>query len=559
MQEKHSTFALKTENWLSSKSNLLFYVLLGAYTLFSLLYFNVKPSIAGDDSSYIIRAINFIETNKFPTYQGPAYPLFLSLIIWIAGMNLIILKLTSTAFMIGFIFIFYRSFRGKVSYISLFYTMAILSTSHHFLFFASQTYSEAFFIVLQAILFYFVFKGMSSRPNIWIPDKIEITFLVCISLLCVALFLTRTVGFGAIVAIVVFYLLQKQFARVLYLSIFFAGILFLFYNGRYAGWGIPVKSGEQSSQLLQKNPYDKTEGREDFKGFLTRYKDNSNLYLSKHLMRIAGFRSEGNRNISPILTITLYLIFLIGLVYFARKNKALFFTSIYLAIMLGITFFSLQKTWDQYRLIIPFVPLALLVLSESLISPGKDKKLFFIDNLVLAAFLVSAGLTFNNGTKTIDITTLSKNLNGDKLYGYTPDWVNYLKMAEYCHNELDEKMFVACRKPNMARIYGKGKKFHGIYRIPSKNADELVQYLKERDISHVMMASLRKNPQRYTGQSINTIQRFLAVIVNQYPNSLEVVKKFGSQEPTYLFKINYAATEPDKTIIKNDTIQQSGN
>jgi len=381
---------------------------------------------------------------------------------------------------------------------------------------------------------------MESNEMSWMPTKKQFMFLVLVSLICVLLFFTRTIGFGALLALLVYLGLQKSFKQLVYISVLFAILLSLFVGIRSIGWEAPKKSGEQSSQLLNKNPYDKSEGKEDFKGFLMRFKDNSNLYLSKHLMRIVGFRSSKINSVKPIISIVLYALFIIGFFRFRKKNKYLFFTAIYLAMMLGITFFSLQKIWDQYRLIIPFVPFILMVVIESVLYLSSNKQLAFIQKILPAVLILSVVLTLGRGVKTMDIPTLAKNLKGDKLAGYTPDWVSYLQMAEYCHTNLDEEQFVACRKPNMARIYGKGKKFHGIYRIPSNNPDELVQYLKERNVSHIIMGRLRKNPYVYTGQTINTIQRFMSMIVKKYPDAFKLVKKFGNQEAAYLFKIDYA-------------------
>ena len=530
---------LKIETWLAERSNLLFYIFLAVYILFSFLYFNVKPSIAGDDSAYIIKAIDFIESGKFPIYQGPIYPIFLSFIIAIAGMNLLLLKVSSLIFMVGFILVFYRTFKGKVSYVSLFYTIGILSISHLFLYFSSQTFSEALFLLLQAGLFYQMFRSFTHSEGGWLPDKKEIIFVVLVSLLSVLLFLTRTIGFGALLAVVVFFMVERKFKRAVFVAILFVALLGTFFAVRSLAWDVPLESGEQSSQLMSKNPYDKSEGNENFKGFITRFKDNSNLYLSKHLMRIIGFRAELKNSVKPPIAMAVYVIFIFGFLHFARKNKYLFFTSVYLAIMLGITFFSLQKIWDQYRLIVPFVPLMLIVLVESLVYIGTIKQFQFVRKVLLALLILSLILTFGKGVKSMDIPTLNKNLKGDMLAGYTPDWISYLQMAEYCKANLSEQQLVACRKPDVARIYGKGKKFYGIYRIPSDNPDELIKYLKERNITHIIMGSLRKNPNEYTGQTINTIQRFLAIIVKKYPQAFKQVEKFGNQEPTYLFEIIY--------------------
>ncbi|SMO51252.1 Dolichyl-phosphate-mannose-protein mannosyltransferase [Saccharicrinis carchari] len=535
----------RLESWLIQRANSLFYLLLAVFVVFSFLYFNVKPSIAGDDSSYIIRGINFLESGIFPTYQGPVYPLLLSLIILLAGMNLLVLKLSSLVFMVGFIIVFYRTFKEKVSYTALFYTMAILSVSHLFLFFSSQTFSEALFLLLQAGLFYLLFKGMSLNEGGWLPSKKELAFILLVALCCVLLFLTRTIGFGALLATVLFFMVERKFKRALYVTVFFVALLSAFFTLRSQIWEVPVSSGEQSSQLMSKNPYDSSEGKEDFLGFVARFKDNSNLYLSKHLMRIIGFRSDSINTVKPPISFALYLLFIFGFLRFAQKNKYLYFTSVYLAIMLGITFFSLQKIWDQYRLIIPFVPLMLVVLVQILVDMSKVKHFVFIRKVLPVVLLLSVVLTFGKGVKSMDIPTLAKNIKGDMLAGYTPDWVSYLQMAEYCHDNLSEQQVVACRKPNLARIYGKGKKFHGIYRIPSNDPDELIQYLKERNISHIILGSLRKNPKQFTGQTINTIQRFMAIIFKKYPKTFKLVHKFGNQEPAYLYEIHYPDFETE--------------
>ncbi|WP_075590311.1 glycosyltransferase family 39 protein [Labilibacter marinus] len=527
------------EAWLKSNANIVFYFLLGVYTLFSFLYFNVKPSIAGDDSSYIISAINFLDSGRFPTYQGPLYPILLSLIISITGMNIVALKLTSTLFMIAFVIIFYRSFKDRISYISLFYTIALLSISNYFLFFSSQTFTEALFIMLQASLFLILFKNINDKDKKWKPAKREIIYLVSTTFLCTLMFLTRTIGFGAPLALVIFYLFQKNYQRATYTTVLFAIFLSLFFVVRTNIWDAPVKSGKQTSQLLNKDPYDASKGQESAVGFLVRFKDNSNQYLSKHFMRFIGVRSIKKNTQKPTITLILYALFILGFIIHYRKNNFLLFTGIYLAIMLGITFFSLQKLWDQYRLIIPFIPLILIFLSESVLAYGEKHKLKYVTKVFPLILLLSLALAAGKGIKTIDLTTLSKNIRGDKLAGYTPDWISYLTMAEYCHKNLKEDELVACRKPNMARIYGKGKKFHGIYRIPANEPDALIAYLKEREVSHIMLASLRKNPYAYTGQTINTIQRFMSVIVKKYPKSFKLVKKFGEHEPTYLFKIDY--------------------
>ena len=69
--------------------------------LFGLLLFEPKVSIGGDDSMYINRAYNFIYKGSFPTFQGPLYPIFLGLIIYVFGTKLILFKFISLFSYIG--------------------------------------------------------------------------------------------------------------------------------------------------------------------------------------------------------------------------------------------------------------------------------------------------------------------------------------------------------------------------------------------------------------------------------------------------------------------------
>ncbi len=538
--ETPRSFDVKLENFLQRNSNVIFYIFICLLTIFSFLYFNARASIAGDDSTYITRAMNFWESGTFPTYQGPLYPIVLSLFVGLSGMNLVVLKLTSFVFILGFVVLLYHSYKGKIPHTALFFAIAILSVSHLFLFFSSQTYSEPLFLVLQGVFFLLLLKKLDlPEAENWKFSTQEHKYLLSISLLAFLMYLTRTVGFGAILSVCLYFLLKKNYKRSLYLAFSFSLILFAFISIKSAVWDIPVDAGEQTIQLLNKHPYDSSKGKEDIAGFISRFKDNSNLYLSKHFLRIIGLRSTKKNTVEPFLTVLLYAIFISGFFWYRKRNNTLYFTSIYLAIMLGITFFSLQKLWDQYRLIIPFVPLIILFLSSTIIHLSRERKITFISKFFPAFLLLSLLLTLGSGTKNIDLPTLSKNLNGDKLAGYTPDWVNYLQMVEFVEGKLPKDSYVACRKPNIARIYGNRKKFYGIYRIPSDKPDELLKALQEKHVTHIIMGSLRKNPKKFTGQTINTIRRYMSVIAKAYPNTFRLIKQYGDKEPAYLFEIDY--------------------
>jgi hypothetical protein len=51
------------------------WVFMALTLLFSLLLYDPKISLSGDDSFYINRASEFIHSFKFPSFQGPLYPM----------------------------------------------------------------------------------------------------------------------------------------------------------------------------------------------------------------------------------------------------------------------------------------------------------------------------------------------------------------------------------------------------------------------------------------------------------------------------------------------------
>lgn len=532
--------APKIEKWLAKNSNYVFYGLLTIFVLSSLLHFSLRLSIAGDDSTYITRALNFIESGRYPDYQAPLYPIFLSGIIAIVGIHIPILKLCSLFLILIFMVLFYRTFKNKINYLSLTYSFAILSICSYFIFFSSQTYSEPLFLVFTILFINQSFKWVHKEvPTYWTPNKSDIKeiLLVCVFALC--MYLTRTVGIGAIISLAIFLLISKDYKRALWSIITFGILLILFNTIRDLIWDIPSSDSVQALQLLNKNPYNASEGKEDLLGFVHRFIDNSNLYLSKHFLRSIGFRNELNNTVSPFATIGIYALYVWGVFISFKNNKYLLYTAIFITTMLGITFITLQKLWDQYRLIIPFLPFMLIFMGNALISLFNTKRLKKYKEIVFVIFATSIILTGWNSSKKIDIDNLSQNFNGNIYAGFTPDWISYLEMVNYVNTELPKDSYVACRKPNIARIYANGKKFYGIYRIPTDHPHDLADILIEKGITHVIMGSLRKNPAIYTGKSINTIQRFISPMGRLCPEAFSIVKKFGEQEPTYLIKIDY--------------------
>ncbi len=525
---------------LSKRDNVIFIILFFCNIIFAFLLFNFKVHEGGDDSAYILRAFWFVNEFRFPTFQGPLYPIVLSLFIWIFGLNVTLLKALSTVFILAHLYFFYKAYRNNVPSLLLVFSMIIISINAYILTYASLTYSEAFFMMLQAAMIFYFFKYfISSTPSNDLKKSYG-RYLI-LGLLIFLMGITRTIGYAALGVVVFFFIVEKQWRSIapsiLSFGVFY-GLLRLIkifvFNMRN------IQFDSQLNRLLLKDPYKASEGKEDIAGFFERLIGNSNLYISKHLYRFMGLRPESTTDTMPALTILTILIFVVGLIIIFRKNKYLFFTGLYALAMSGITFFILQTRWDQARMILVYYPLILLFLTATIYYIGKIPKFSLLKIFLVLLMITLFFTTLNVTTQKIKThqDELVNNLHGNKLYGFTPDWINYIKMSEYAAKNVPDSVNIACRKASISFIYGK-RKFVGISKVPSQNGEELLQELKEKNVRYVIMASLRRYPNQKTEHTINTIQRYLYHIQKKYPHIIQQVHKIGADEEAYLFRLNY--------------------
>lgn len=519
-------------------ANLVAGIILFVTFIMGLCLFNMRVDEGGDDSTYITRAMDLVSNGTYPTYQGPLYPIFLGAFIRLFGAHLLLLKATSFVLILLSQYLFYRVLRHNINIRIVFAVMFLMGINSWYLFFGSMTYSEAFYIVLQYLLFGFLLRydGASCKSKAQTAlHSLPVAALV------VASFLVRTVGFGFGIASVIYLCLRRQFLKAAMLVGAMAAVLFLWLGVRTAVWGEVKSDNRQIESLMQVHPYQVEDGQETISGYFGRVVDNSNLYVSKHLMRILGFRKADDRTTSPLITILVYALFAFGTYKAWRRNRAVFLLAVTSIVMLGITFVVLQALWDQVRLIIPYVPIALIVLFYGLFQFFKlfaGKKAHLISMVVV---ILCSMLTFAQSFGKMDSDVLKHNLSGDVLYGYTPDWYNYLSVCAVVYDQLPADAYVACRKPNMACIYSGGHKFYGIYNFTSEDADELVDNLREHNVTHMIVASLRRDPLVPRGEVINTIHRYMHFIVKKYPQAFHLCGSCGGEnnEPTYLFEVDY--------------------
>jgi hypothetical protein len=539
----------KFENWAAKNDSKIFISLIVACLFLSFISFNARISEAHDDALYLEGGWRYV--NEFPKYfytqNAPLYPMVLALLIKILGFKLIIFKLFSVIFnLLGFAF-FYKALKGKVPAIVFIPVAIFQATNHLIIYFASMTFTEAFYFFLQGLFFFYAVKIVETVKENGADLKSQVKLWLMFGL---SMFLLGTAKSAAIVvipAVILFFALEKNWKA--------AGISlgsYLAFKIPYELlvkliWAAPNQFKGQSRILLQKDPYDKALGNEDFAGFIYRFFENCNLAFSKRFYQVIGWREDTNVDTYPFLALITIAIALVGFwKLYKNKNKVMTLLGLFAGAQLFLSYLILQTKWDQPRITLVCLPVILIMMLYALHSftskPGMGQTVYIAIAVLLTGSVLTSSL--KRGFKNLPV--IQKNLKGDKYYGYTPDWQNFLKCSEWCSDSLPENSLVASRKAPMSFVYGNGKRFFPIYSVIAKdtatnmsNPDSALAYFKRNNVTHIMLGSLRANPNEPGAGVINTVHHILVPIAEKYPEKLRPIHTEGAFEETELYEILY--------------------
>jgi hypothetical protein len=528
----------KLDNWFERNDKKMFYVVLICSTLVSLLLFDSKVSAGGDDSSYIERAWSFLYENKYPFFQGPAYPVSLSLFIKIFGLNVIALKFFSLLCQLGFVFFTYKAFVKRIPYTVLYALLFFIAFNNYIQYYSSQTFTETFFLFLQSIAIYVTFKLIDKIDvNIGWVEELKKNYLkwLLFGALFLLLSLAKSIAFASVLGVLAYFILNKNYKQAVYAAAAFLLIRIIYQVICTKLYG--PNTSDQMELLLRKDLYKPDGGHEDFSGMIDRFFNNFNTYISLHMYRIMNIRKTETLVIIPALSYISAIILGICTFISYKKNKYIFFSGIYFILLCVGIFFGVQAANMQDRLIIIVMPLIFMVLFYGAYeltkkSPGAQYAVvIFSAIMLLRTMFITFSLAKDN------TVALRKNLGGDIYYGYTPDWENFLKMSKYCADSLQPDAQVLSRKPNMSFIYSNGKKFVPQYIVNTMDADSVLMAWKQQNVSYILLAKLRKDPKKNNGEVINTIHRMLGPVYQKYPQKVKLVKTIGTAESCELYQL----------------------
>jgi len=510
--------------------------------ILALTQFNYKVSEANDDSMYLEDAFKFSKDFfGYYTANAPFYSMLLSVLIRLFGFELMLLKMTGVVFMIFHLWFLYKAFENRIPYLILFFVILFTALNNYMLYFASMTFTEQFFMMQQGLFFYLFFKSYDQiKAGQAFISSLKNWILPGLSLFVMSL--SRNVAIGIIIPVFAFLLFDKKFKSIISFLVGFLIFRTPFEIFRKAMWGAQDQYSNQVTKLIRwKDPYDPSKGVEDFNGFVERFTGNYGLYICKRFFQIIGFVSDNDFTIHPGLGFIFFVLLAIASFFIIRhKEKHLLFVLLYTGALTCITFIVLQTRWDQPRMILIFVPLIFIILITPIYNLVRNKSRFSQILFILFPFIIIVSVLISTINETAaNLPVIKKNLKGEIFYGYTNDWQNFLKLSRWCADSLPPDAYVASRKAPMSFIYGKGKQFFPVYQADVTDPDSVLALFKKENVTHVILASLRRNPQKNDGYIINTMHRMLIPVSQKYPEKLTLVKQVGASEPAYLYKINY--------------------
>lgn len=531
--------------WCSSHTRgfLIASLLLGLVISFT--QFDVKPSIGGDDTAYVLQAMKFVATGQVPVnFRTPGYPLFLALFVWLGGVNLIFLKMTSLACFGGLIVSFYIVFKNRLEPQIFYPALLLIAINPLVIEYSYQTYSEMFFALLAIWAVHFVLNSAKNNKSL---DTIVA------GVLTMAAFYVRIVGVTIGGAAALYYLSRRQWKSA---GIFLAVCVLLYSPLKIYQTVSGVNSFEQASILLLKNPYNVADGKETIGGFGERFVNNImndlnyqiptslSLPTSDELAMADGrFLPNGMAFVALLFS----LVVAAGLKVAIDERPQQGFRLIAFTVIIYVAFvaLALQNLFATPRMLMPIVPFLVICLLLGwrwvLMRIAKQSKVAELSSGVKSTFLVGLGVVLFLNIVQADVRIsanfpiLRENLSGNQFAGFTEDWVNYLKASQWIGRNIPKSgTVVMCRKPELFQIYNNGFEAYGTYQIDQTNADSLVSRWRRTGITHMLYDNF---------QWSSTLRRYVQPVADKYSKMFELIHQEGTEYPSFVYRLNYAVVD----------------
>lgn len=430
-----------TDNWL-----LILFLLV--YLLLSLLLFDPRLFIGGDNASYTILAESIVKGKGYRDIHLPeepqhtkfpfGFPLLLSLPMLLFGSNFIVLKFFVLLTGLCSIFFLYKISEMLLGNKVLLHMPLYLSLPL-LIMYNCRILSEVPFICVSLGALYFFMKAREKRVLFYYLSFIFATYS----------FLIRTSGITLVIAMVVFLLIKKEYKHLLVFIFIFGAVVIPWY---IRSAGIPQ---EQSyiDQIIAKDPYQPMLGRAGITDYALRIWNNVSFYFTRAVPKaiIPVITSE-----FPLVLVDFLVLAFVAVGFLSQVRR---YTVVELYFLFTLCLLLLwPEVWSSDRFLLPIVSILSLYLVVGMCWVAKKIHIPVFPYVLIAAIVILNAVVLGINARNM-LVIRGQFIAGDRYAGYREDWRNYFAIVEAVKENIPKDKIIMARKPQFVYLVAGNKSF----------------------------------------------------------------------------------------------------
>ncbi len=432
---------------LLGRNKYLFLFLL-VYLVLSIVLFDPKLFIGGDNAVYIILAESIVSGRGYRNIHLPdgsphtlypfGFPLMLSFFLWVFGADLIVLKLVVLLTGLGSVIFMYKIiecvFEKRAAILMPFYiSLPIIYI------YSVRILTEVPFLFFSLGAVYFFIKAQGNEKFFY-----YISFI-----LALYAFYVRLVGIALVAAMMLYLLVKKEYK---YFGIFLLLFCIAFIPWQYRNSRIADAGGYVVS-LLAKDPLQVELGRVSILGFLERIQTNFVYYFFIFVPKTFVPLVQSRALLSVVGAVFLVII---AIGFTLSVKKFLFFE---LFFVFGfIILLVWPKIWSSERFLLPILPMVILNFFFGLYWLANKINYKYVAELVVIV-LVILNIVANALYASSVVRNNVEYIKGDSYAGYEYDWRRYFEMIDWIEKHIPEDKIIMARKPEFVYLLSRHTSF----------------------------------------------------------------------------------------------------
>ncbi len=473
--------------------------------LISILTFDFKLCINGDNVSYMELAAVILEGNLWPSSKyPPLFPMMLAPIRAVFGTQLLPYKLLVFFFLVVGVLFFVPVFRrrlaspwGPLVLLAAFISVPVLEYSHYVM-------SEIPFLGCLGGALYCADRWLDSEENVSWKSMLRNRFLLGLAAFLIAGFYIRSAGAATGAGIGIAFLLRGRWRSGLVL----AG-LFLLGAVPWMIQSLKSPGGGYFAQISLFNPYYPEFGKMDAGRWGQRIAFNLRSYfldiIPVTLLNVP-YRSTYSEPLAQKATQTLLLSIPVMSVFFLGFVRGLWrrdvaswavFTSLGLLLLW-------PPVWSANRFLIPLIPLFFLLLARGAADAA---------NLLARWSPMSQRVQRAAGAGLLGLL-LVVGIHGAVRYEaetdrYPENWGNYFDALEWLRDNAPEDVTIIERKPGFVRwVTGR----EGLMFPRESDPEKMRAFFEEREADYIVLAPIPYDDvHRYLTPAVSSLQSYLTI------------------------------------------------